>query len=61
MNRGRAWLGMWMMESWLNGKPDGADGRIDATRHSERFPRYGNGCPGSTASGVTTGRRVLRK
>ena len=35
--------------------------RMEATRHSERLPRYGKGWPGSTASGVSTGSSVRRK
>ncbi len=35
-----------MTESALCGSAEGADGRMEATRQSERLPRYGNGMPG---------------
>src|SRR6266850_2211295 len=34
---------------------------MEATRHIARLPTYGNGWPGSTASGVSTGSTVRRK
>ena len=43
------------------GRTDGSVGRSDTTRHRARLTRCGKGCPGSIASGVTTGRSVLWK
>ena len=59
--RGSDLAGMWITESALCGSAEGVDGRMETTRQSERFPRYGKGWPGSTASGVRTGSSVRRK
>ena len=40
---------------------DAVAGVSEAIRHRERLPRWGNRCPGSIASGVTTGSSVRWK
>ena len=52
---------MWTTASDVVGSGDGARRRMEARTHSDRLPRYGKGWPGSTASGVSTGRSVRRK
>src|SRR5262245_66094415 len=58
--RGTTELGMCTTESVARGSAEGAVGRRATTRHAVRLGRYGNGWPGSMASGVTTGARVRR-
>jgi hypothetical protein len=36
---GSTWPGMWITESELRGSGDATAGRIEVTRHGDRFPR----------------------
>jgi len=59
--RGTTCVGMCTTESAACGNALDVEGVSEAIKQSERFPRWGNGWPGSIAGGVTTGITVRWK
>ena len=59
--RGTTWAGRCTTAIEACGMREGTARSSDTTRHRERLARWGKGCPGSMASGVTIGSSVRRK